>query len=154
MNAPVELTEIVGVVAIVDREHGHAVVNRREAFDRFAAHALSWAIGRGQLGMSHLDFLKLLQQSIEFLIGDFGARFFVVETAVMLDQLPQFGGAMGCGGHQCLQVWAAMELRIAQAGGVGSCGGAESADDVLLRGERHQSSPMHRATSTAITATS
>ena len=68
-NALAELFQLLNAVRILDGQHGHAMFDLLEPFDRLVAHALRGAVGRDQIGMVGLQLFQPLDQQIVLAIG-------------------------------------------------------------------------------------
>ena len=85
----------------VDRQHGHAVRYRREAFQRLAAHAPRGRIGRHQLRVRGFQRFKFAVEAVVLGIRDFRIVEHVVAVIVVVDLLTQQACALGDAlGHQ------------------------------------------------------
>ena len=92
-DALVEGAQLLLVVRVVEAEHRHEVLDRREALDRPPADALRRRIGGDEIRMLRLEPLELVQQPIELLVGDLGIVVDVVALFVMPDGIAQLARA-------------------------------------------------------------
>ena len=83
----VERTKLAFVVRVVEAEHRRHVLDRLEALHRTAGDALGRRVGGNQVRMVGFDLLELVEEPIEFLVGDFGVVVDVVALFVTADRL-------------------------------------------------------------------
>ena len=89
------LFQLVEAVGVFDREHRHAMVDRREALDRLLADALRGAIGRDQFRMLCFESLEMLDEPVVLGIGNIGGRLDVVLPVVVADFFAKPGDFRG-----------------------------------------------------------
>ena len=94
VDAAIELAQIRGAIGVVDGQHWRAVLDRLEAKDRLAAHALRRAVGRNVFGVLGFDLLQLFKQAVELAVGDFGLRLDVVKVVVVNEEAAQLVDAV------------------------------------------------------------
>ncbi len=103
-DALVERPQLVLVVGVVQAEHGHLVLDRGEALGDAPAHALCRRIRRDEAWMRRLEPFELMQQVVEFLVGNLRRALNVVELFVAPNQLPKVvdaGGSVAWSVHGC-----------------------------------------------------
>ena len=81
--------ELVAGERVVEREHRHAVLDRRERGGRPAARPLRRRVGSDELGMLLLERAQLADQRVELRVGDLGRVEHEVLLVVVLDQLAE-----------------------------------------------------------------
>ncbi len=86
-----ELPQLVLAVSVVEREHRHAVDERRELVGRLLPHPLGRAVGGDELGVLGLEPSQLALERVVLVVGDLGPVERVVQVLVAADLLPQRG---------------------------------------------------------------
>jgi hypothetical protein len=95
----VELAQLGGRVALLNREHRLAVDHRRKPGDGLAAYPLRRAVGRDQLGVFRFQPGQFIQQPVELPITNHGLGLDVVQIIVVVDLGPQLRDPLGDAGH-------------------------------------------------------
>ena len=83
--------KFVQIHGIVHGIHARHVRDRRKLLAHVAAHALSIAVGRHQVGVGSLDFLQLNEHFVECGIRDLGRVEHVVAIGVVIELVAQLG---------------------------------------------------------------
>ena len=93
-HALVEGAQLLVAVDVVEAEQRREVLDRLEAVDRPAGHALRRRIGGDEIGMLSFELLELVQQTVEGFVGDLGAVVDVVLLFVMADRITKLTDAL------------------------------------------------------------
>ena len=100
--------EFVGVVGVVEREHGARVRDLGEALFGLAADALGGRVGRDELGVLGLERLEAVHGGVVLRVGPLGGIEHVVEVLVVAEEVAELfdlliwreGFGRGLGGHR------------------------------------------------------
>jgi hypothetical protein len=86
----VEGPQLFFVVGVVEAEHRHHVLDGWESLRRGSGDPLGGRIGCDEIRVVGLQPLELVQQPVEFLVGNLGRVMNVVPLFMMPDGVPQF----------------------------------------------------------------
>jgi hypothetical protein len=91
MYTVVECLKLCLVIGIVETQHRHNVINARKSLNRTAGDPLGRRVSRDELRVCGLKHRQLMQQLIEFSIGNFRVMKNVIPLFVMTDRSPEVG---------------------------------------------------------------
>ena len=90
------------------------MLDGREAFNRAARHALRRRIRGDEVRMLRLETLELVEQRVEFFVGNLGRVVDVVALLVMADGITQIAQTFfGLHGHNRLRLFCAADASVA-----------------------------------------